>query len=395
VILPLGITHLLCLKAPEGNTVGVRTLADDIADSTQIFRIDRDVVTVSYTWPQTNYGCIRLGIASLCENTCAQLGARDGNFNIPNTLVDSLTVPWSLNASFQSPPVSVLDGKMIYASAAVNSWTKIEDVDVIPCSSDNLTYDFILDIEAVSKCSVQIELGGDTATYTTTGTKTFQLTPVNDQPLKINFIDAAGFQGSATLNNILMQLSINPSGAKWQPNFLSNVFDFKESHADSLIVAAANNEDAYGLRFESAFFTPKARVKGSLRAFKYDPDVESHVNGLNKKIIDYFEQRKSMQLRLQGIPEYLADWLSLFRGFNIVYVDDVEYVCESDVEITWNRFCDTAKIGIEIGEIRQDLTNTNKKGLTAITDINSFLVREFDEKEEIILITGESIKLKG
>jgi len=283
-------------------------------------------------------------------------------------------------------------GTMVFLSVGSGT-TNVSDINFIPIAG--MSYDVEYEITALTNARVDVRLGGAVGTqHSTTGVKSETLTAVDATPFQIRFTEDTGAGDTLTIE--YMRISVATSSLSLiTADWYTNMFDFKAAHNCTVLVGGANNEDAFGLRFESAFYTPKARLKGNLRASSYETEIEEHIDSLNRKEIDYFSQRKYRALQVQNVPEYLTDWFSILRGFSQIYIDGAEYMVEGDLEIRYNRFCDRSKIEMTVGEKRQDLVNENKKGLIAITDINNVLLRIFDEKETIIFIDGDEIALKG
>lgn len=385
----------------------ITKLGDTNNPTYDFFRFDRNTITVSFPWDYItdmgayglgdDYGCYVLGINGKCTNTNAQLGVFDSEMVMPvnfasKSWLDDETFPWRCDTA-NAVQVLADTGIMKYNLGGGASVT-VTDVNT-GTGKTGMRYSFKIKINTITAAvgSVTVSIGGASNVLQTTGIHEFDLIGVNDNGLTIDLADPSS--NPIEIEYFRMNVSNASNLSLIDVDNSSNVFDFKESHPCSILLGAANNEDAFGLNFESAFYTPKARFKGDIRPTNYDAERDTHIDGLDRKIIDYFEQRKTSQIRLQNVPEYMVDWLSLFYAFNKTYVDGTEYVAENELEIAWNRFCDTAKVGIEVGEIRQNLVNANTKGLTAISDINNILVRLLDESEPIIFIDGDEINLKG
>lgn len=393
----------------DGSTTNIhfRDLLVDISDVTYtFFNVDRDVITVSFSWDfitdavnglGLERGCYRLGILSKCANNGGALGVFDSEMVMPiaglKTALDDETFPYrcdTINA------VEVLEntGLMKYMLGG-GAEVIVTDINCVPIVG--VTYSISLNISLITVGIgyVEIHLGGDiSAKFQAVGTHSFELTAINTDQLEIRFADPSSNDIDLTFFRMSYKNTVDDL-ALLDVDFTSNVFDFKVDHPCTVLIAAVNNEDAYGHRFESSFYTPKARMRGTLRADHYENETRSHIDALNNKIIDFFEERKIVSLRVQNVPQYLTDWLSLWRGFNKVYVNSIEYVVESDIDVVWNRFCDMSKVEVQMGEIRQNLQNINRKGLFAITDINNILLRVFNQEETIIFLDGEEIQLKG
>lgn len=399
----------LFLMDLNNNILWTRTLADDIADANYtFFRIDRNTVTVSFSWDwvtdETNglnydYGCYKLGISSICENTDGQFGVLDPYFYLPITL-DEYSYPWQVQNN-SNATISITDNKLTYAgSFAAVATATVEEQNTAPTAL-SVKYQCQLIIDSIGSAEVVVSIGGtNSATYTTSGTKNFTIT-TNAAPtaLRIKITDTLlGAPGDVVISKFDCYAVYNDEflgNTQMTADEISNVFDFKQEHACSILLTATNNEDAYGLNFESAFYLPRVRMKGSLRANSFESEVETLVNMFEIKRITYGEQKKQSIIRLQDVPEYVVNWLSLFRIFNNVYVDTVDYIVVEDIDILYNRFCDTAKVGIIVERPRQDLVNRNTKGILAVSDVNNYLVRLTDESELITFIDKEEIELKG
>lgn len=386
-----------------------RTLADDIADANYtFFKLERNTVTVSFDWDfitdatnglNLDYGCYKIGLSSICENTNSQFGVLDPNFYLPITLSE-ISYPWKEVTS--SNATVIIEDKILKftgSSIAVGTAT-VEEENASP---ESLTVTFVcqLVIDSIAGANVVVSIGGtNSATYTTAGTKNFTIvTAGSPTNLRVTISDTLlGVTGVCQVSKLDCYLAYNDEvlgNTQMTVDNISNAFNFQETQPCTVLLAGTNNEDAYGLNFEGAMYTPKLRWKGSFRSLPTDSKVEHYTDVFGNKKISYFDNRLKKELRLQEVPEYLANWLSLFEGFNQVWVNELEYVVAETPEVTYNRFCDTAKVSMEMDGKRQDLTNVNKRGVVAVTDYLNILVRAFDEQEPIIFIDGDEIALKG
>lgn len=382
-----------------------RTLAQDIADPVYtFFRIDRNIVTVSFDWNfitdngdglGQDHGCYRLGVSGICDNACAQLGVIDPTFSIPY-LPSDVTFPWTRKDGATAPAsVQFIGSQLNYlGSTGGVAWTSIRDVNAIPCDGKAYEYSFTLVIKTISNAKVTVSIGGtSSAVYTTSGTKTFILTSANDTPMEI-LIEDTIVPTAGVVEITLIQFSLDGASLH-DVEYISNVFSYLPTQPNTLLLTASNNDDAFGLKFGSSFYNPQLRIKGTLRANNFDADRVDYIDSNNIKKIAYFSQRKTEELRLMNVPEYLVDWLSLFIGFSLFYVDTREFIAESDgsLEISYNRFSDSSKVSLIVGERRQELESTNQNGLTAVTNINNYLVEPSDIDTFIVLLGGDFIEI--
>lgn len=383
--------------------VGFRTLLDDVNDANYtFFRLDRDSITVKFPWDYItdavnglglSYGCYAISILGKCQNTNGQLGVFDSemvmpsNFSSKGDYLNDTSFPWQCN---DSVTVSVLaDSGQMTANGATGT-VHITEVNLPDGTAKvGMTYAFSVSVNLQVGSSMEVSFGGDTEVLSN-GVNTFTLTAVNTDGLDILWVN----QNGDYIEYFRMDVD-DSSLTSIDTDFDSNVFDFKAAHYCTLLVAGANNQDAFGHRFESAQYVPKFRWKGNLRANDYPTDIEEHVNGFGQKIIDYSEVRKLVSLQLQGVPEYLTDFMAILRGMSKIYVDSEEYVAEEDLDLTPNTFCDSFKAELVLGEYRQELIGSNNKGLDAFSDINNYAVRAVDEEENVIFSDGEQIEFKG
>lgn len=384
----------------------LRTLAQDVADANYtFFHVDRDVIVVNFDWDYitdaTNglgldYGCYRIGVVGECVNYGSILGLFDAEFNMPSDYpgkiggyLSETSFPFVCDTA---ETIKVIDGQMVSDAATASAAIITQANPLLPLGG--LTYNFEINIGSIGAPTAYIEIyfGGSTsAQFTTAGTHSFALVPVlgNTDELEIRINDPF----NVGINVDYCRITSTPSFV--EPDYVSNTFAFNETQVCTKLIHAINAQDAFGLRFESALYVPRVRLKSSVRANDFPSKVETHTDGFNTKHIDFFEQRKTLNLQIQNIPEFLVDWFSLFRGFSSVFADSIEYVVESDIDISWNKFCDRGKLEIEVGEKRQELITTKSKGKTAVNTIGNTLVRMRDRKEEITFMDGEQIEIKG
>jgi len=402
-VYPLEVTFALIIMDVENVIVDARTLADDIADANYtFFRVWEDVVTVSFDWDYItdavnglglSYGCYKLGLATMCENTNAQLGVLDPDFNIilGNPTADSY--PWFLQAG-SNEWITINNGLLTFSGdvGTVASST-IEDGYATPSIGD--TYDVTLVIDSISDAEVVVQLGGDiSATYTTSGTKTFQLTAVNTNGIRLITRDDSGANaGAIVISSINFEQATTTD---WVADYTSNAFRFESSHPCTKLLTGANDVDAFQLKFGGALYNPQVRLKGTLRASSFDDEIEGVINANYQREILYFSQRKIKELRLSNVPEYLSDFLSIWRGFSVIFVDGEELIGnERGFEVNYNRFCDSSSVVVMLEEKRQVLESEKTSGQLAFTNINNYLVLMENIEEKLVFLDNDEIQING
>jgi hypothetical protein len=411
---PLENDLSLVVNDVEGNVLNVRTLAQDVADANYtFFRRDRDVVTVDFEWDfitdavingglGLSYGCYSLEVRGSCSSEYT------GEM-LPDPEMDSANEDSKFGGLSQGdwPYSSETDnyvfmqrgtGYMLQNGVNSTGATLFHTIVTGSGTSPSIGKNYLIDMEIIGSMGVTQELtitfGGVTLpVITTIGVKALNITAVSTDGLVLDFRNEAGGDG---VQIEYLRIAMNPTSiVNTVTPFYGSVFSFENEHPCTMFIHTLNNEDAYGLKFEQSMYLPKIRLKGNVRADDFNTKTEFNDDVDGTRNINFFEQRKSSNLQLQNIPEFLVDWLSLFRGFSSVFIDGIEYVVNSDLDISWNRFCDRGKIQIEISEKTQKIISNHSKGLIAVSNINNGMVRVSDNQEGIVLMTGEQIGLKG
>jgi len=376
---PLEKDFTLKVLNGEGTVVGTRTYAQDVSDGFfTMFRKDRDVLTVNFPWDYItddvpsgglglSYGCYSFQVIGTCSDYSSEMLA-DPEMVTTNESdkFGSLSLgdyPYSAEVSssvYMKRGTGYMLQNGVPSGVATPFHTLVTGASIQPIIGRT----YLISLEIIDPLFVTKELtvtfgGATAAAITAQGVHNFGIVATDTSGLVLDFRNDTGSDG---VKLGYVRIAINPpSVISEETTFSSNSFDFKEVQLCSKFIYALNNQDAYGLKFQSSFYLPKVRLKGNVRADSFNTDVEDRVDTNGTKHIDFFEQRKSENLQLQNIPEYLIDWLSLFRGFSSVFIDGVEYVINSDLDIEWNRFCDLGKVQIEIGEKTQEVISTKSK----------------------------------
>lgn len=94
-------------------------------------------------------------------------------------------------------------------------------------------------------------------------------------------------------------------------------------------LSGTNNDNAFGIDFESLSYNPFIRVQGELTTPKYDGDKENEEDslGINKTL--YFKSETKRDLFIYDVPEYHHEFIRLLLGYDTFLIDDVEYVSTS------------------------------------------------------------------
>lgn len=322
------------------------------------FRRVDNFVTYEHDWTGQAEGCYRIEIADQRLNTNTQNNVFNNKFLV-NDL--SYTTPYdSVNwvASASGMIAQIINSQLVLTTVAANGAYAFYTSSTL---ENGKTYNISLDAATGS--------GGGTYTFSygnqyaatsivlANGADHTDTIVGNGDQLIIGF---ALTSGAMTLKfnsiSVTLQDENNLVG-----NYYSNDFVLTNSACESIEISACNDNDSFDFSFPLSNFSLNTRLLGKATNPKYDFDRFAFVNNEGNTRTTYFRRQKIKNIKLDLVPEYMLDFLTLLGGMDHIYIDGVEYVADKDefIAINYDGALDNfAKVQLFLFE--KDTTAQNK-----------------------------------
>lgn len=189
----------------------------------------------------------------------------------------------------------------------------------------------------------------------------------------IDCADAVVYQvpfDSLTLyrSNIQVVIPWDLPDGKYRVRILNQgLYDISEcfqvgTHACTLLLSWTNNDNGYGIDYETLKQVNKLRVnaKNWHPRPKSDRDIFEFSDG-SKRII-YAKTDIQKSLTIQELPEYLVEALGIGKDHDHFYIDSEEYIVNDDeLDVAWRKSSQTAPVELSISKKTSNLINKNCK----------------------------------
>lgn len=304
----LKTNYRMTIKDSDGNFV---------AEIDKAWTIAEDSLTTSVEWNQYNGvvegGCYYICIADPCINTDQQ-NEEDVNLQEYSTLVNNAVVTasgdiitFTSNTAGSSASVTLSSSNLIDGQCYT-----------ITCNTDDLRgvrYRFAHNGSSSPWVATDGTLFSHSFTYHTGDVLQFQFQQhtMLEPPYSVTLFD----------------IKIQVCASAIVCDCCSNMFKIDSGDCTHL-VKVCNNKNAFGFVFNGSMFTPNIRLKSRLVRGSYNATRESFEDSLGNKNTIYFKRRKSRQLRVDSVAEYVHDFLSTIAGYDHLYIDNNEYFVDDD-----------------------------------------------------------------
>jgi hypothetical protein len=232
--------------------------------------------------------------------------------------------------------------------------------------NDGVEYTVTFEIVSISTATIDVFVGTNTTSYTTTGAKSTTLTCTGNTDLKFVFTpdDASGGSASIKTVNIVMT-----DESDYTPQYESSYIDFRANVCDYQEVRCVFNNYVLGLG-DAANFIPTALYPAKIVNAEYEDEDSSYTNSIGRRSVYYFEQRKNKTLITEILAEYQHDFISILKGFDNVYIGSKEYSIMDQYTVDY-ALDNYGRGQLLIGEKTQDRTANNKLISSAGIDVSS------------------------
>jgi hypothetical protein len=301
------IDDIIIQEVGEDFTINLVDLDDNVISAIPYTIIDENVI-VCETW--SNLTAI---------NDCYKVQILSDN---PIFIDDfeSDTGAWTLTGG-----VSIGSGLMTASVAA----GLFEDADLPDVIENGCDYEVTLNVVLLpAGTSIDVTIGTDTQNIAATGSTTLTFNNVDDDELKIRFLNGNPFGVTITLEEVIIA-KLNSVEAT------SNCYKLQDSQTCSKtkLLTWTNPHDAFGSIYDNDF-EYQIRVLSDFGAPSYPGTrlIGVTTGGLKRK--DYETQRKSREFGVDVYPEYVHDAISLGLAHKTFKIDGVEYIGQEDYEPT-------------------------------------------------------------
>jgi hypothetical protein len=271
-------------------------------------------------------GCYKIGVCDADVNTNLQCGVRNSDFYGGYTTENGTAVlpNWAITDNSFGTTTPSKSGAISFGISGGSGQCDLVQTGL----KIGVTYDYEINIISISGTGATISVFCGTAndTYTTAGVKTGSLTCAG----LINFI--LRFDNTTSGSAVVGYMRIQAQNSDLEVDYYSNPFYLATTHHRTMVVNCNNTENVYGLNYEQAIWSPRARLRGYVapddNAYKTTREVGETTSG--RRDVYYLKRRKSQLLVVENEPEFMHDWLSLLGGHDHVMVNNKEYFIDED-----------------------------------------------------------------
>lgn len=335
--------------------VAVRSYATDeiiqsftLADEPDRFVFTKHTATISLPWADMEIpdGCYYISIDDACTNTCGQFGLFGEDLESESM--------WSAEGT--GTLSSLAEGTM---AVAVDNGQSITVTEQLTSFCAGKTYTVKLTLAGMSAVyhSFYATIGGtNSATFTTDGIKTFDITPASDGSFSVTFENAGAVQLLGSISGLQVTIDIADYTFAYDSEPIT-----LGTFACTLLYNISNDNDAFGFIFVNSGFAPRIRVDGIIRNSTYPSTRRINNMADGTKQIYYGEQRKNKELAVEPVPEYVHDFLALGIVADHLFINGTEYHPEDDepnISYT-NAAEDWGSFLMMLSEKQQDRENRN------------------------------------
>lgn len=302
------VNYRMTIKDANGNYV------DEIDKA---WTIAEDSLTTQVNWSSypgvVEGGCYYICIADPCVNTDDQ------------NLDDVFTHEYTILASNATVTPSEGGTVLTYASLSdIGQATVVFDNSTL---IDGQCYTVSWSVDEINCVRYRFSHNGGTTPYQTTDAPFSHSFTWNTGDVLQLEIESRGICDTYDLT--IFDIKIQVCASAIVCDCCSNMFKIVDGDCTHLI-KVCNDKNAFGFVFNGSLFTPNIRLKSRLVRGRYAAERESFEDSLGNKNTIYFKRRKSRELRVDSVAEYVHDFLSTIAGYDHLYIDGVEYFVDDD-----------------------------------------------------------------
>lgn len=248
-------------------------------------------------------------------NGCYYINVVQGSERISNGSFDS-SLDWILGTNW-----TISGGKAIVSGIASDSLSQELLSDLTVGKDFTIAFDIEdyvsgdITLKLLSSSSVVYDLG----TFNSNGTHTAIVNNLSEDIDEISFVPSLIDSATLKIDNVSIVTS----------NYRTDCMNVSDSLDCTVKLSGTNNDNAFGIDFESLFYSPTIRVKGELMTPTYDGDKENEEDSLGISKTLYFKSEEKRNLYIYEVPNYYHSFIRLLLGYDVLQVDDVSYISSS------------------------------------------------------------------
>jgi hypothetical protein len=327
--------------------------------------IDRNFLTYSLLFSSYGLSYVNYDIKILdpFNNSGCQCLVKNGRFTNKEDSPSFIWEPTLVGAnSFQVLQDSVTyDNELNFNSLIASTGNYLSQPSVL---TDGVEYTVSFEIISLSNVSIDVFVGTNSTSYSTTGVKTTTLTCAGNTDLTFEFISTD--LGSAVIKNISICIT---DEANYSSDYESNILDYRLNICNYLEVRCVFNNDCLGLG-DAANFRPTALYPITIKNAEYEDDELNYIDSSGKRSVYFFTQRKNKTAETEAIAEYMHDFLSIMKGFDNVYIGPKQYSMNDQYTVDYISD-DYGYSQFQISEKTQNRISNNKTISSVGIDISS------------------------
>jgi hypothetical protein len=145
------------------------------------------------------------------------------------------------------------------------------------------------------------------------------------------------------------------------PSFqYSNFFKIVDGDGDECTIALSGCFPGYQLGFPEDF-EPLVRLSGRIARPQYTGEILTSRDSEGYSRVNYLDREKTMQLLINLVPEYILDFISVWIGFEQMYINGQSYRIADDSfpEIQYPESTDLGQLEFTVKRVRQNIKRIN------------------------------------
>lgn len=299
------------------------------------FRRVDNFITYEHDWTGLAEGCYKIEICDGALNTGTQNNLYNWQFLVddlnPASPYDSLgwTVDsGSITAVLGVAIVNTNGGQLTVDLGVSGVWYFQNAGNTINGATYNISVDAATGSGSPTYTLKYGAQGALTTTVLANGADHSDTFVGNGNPVVIQF---EGTNVGLVYNSISVTLADENN---FSGNYESNEFVLTNSSCESVEISACNDIDSFDFSFPLSNFSLNTRLKGAITNAQYEFERNTYTNNLGNNRTTYFTRQKIKVIKLNLVPEYVLDFLTLLGGMDHIYINDVEFSAKKNEFIT-------------------------------------------------------------
>lgn len=288
-----------------------------VVDNADYTQVNENFLTVGFNLADHDSleGCYRIAYSDSCDNICGQFRVSNGYFTTDDdwTLVAGASISTSQNDL-------TLDKTTATPPRATSETLFCEDKE----------YYIEFEIKSITGGTVSAQIG-NSALVSGSAVGVFSGTVTSTSGTEFSIRLDGSTPNDAVIDYVIVRFSDSQAP---EITGYSNVLEIgsfiDESPCDTVKLEGCNGNDAFGFKFIGSGFIPGIRVRRRFFRAEYQSDIEKYRYASGDSKVTYADVRKVKTLRMEELPEFIFDFLSLLVNFDSFFIDSVPYEMNTD-----------------------------------------------------------------